>query len=184
MQHIKDLMLKIWKLFRRGLASGIVIGGFGSGALVFAPTMNFLMSKFSQVPTFLGQSVELVTEGGRQFALHGGELQEVVYATASELAKLPYTGLVEGYYLVGTGSTGVGLAYATIGITYSALVITSSLALRRPHAGYKPDGWTPPLSADGGQGQGQHSLEGKSLPNHRGLVADQTDRLKQTRMIL
>ena len=138
-------------MFRRGLASGIVIGGFGSGALVFAPTMNFLMSKFQQVPTFLGQSVELVTEGGRQFALHGGELQEVVYATASELAKLPYHGLLEGYYLVGTGSTGVGLAYASIGITYSALVISSSLALRRPPAHYTPPGWSPTLSPDGGQ---------------------------------
>jgi len=135
-----------WFPDRRGLASGIVIGGFGSGALVFAPAMNYLMSKFSQVPTYIGQSVDLVTEGGRQFAQYGGQLQEVVYASASELAKLPYTGLTEGYYLVGTGSTGVGAAYATIGITYTALVLGSSLALKRAPVNFKPDGWTPPLN--------------------------------------
>ena len=41
-------------LFRKGLATGIVIGGFGSGALFFAPSMNYLMSQFSVAPTFLG----------------------------------------------------------------------------------------------------------------------------------
>ena len=40
--------------FRKGLATGIVIGGFGSGALFFAPSMNYLMSQFSVAPTFLG----------------------------------------------------------------------------------------------------------------------------------
>ena len=57
-----------WFPDRRGLASGIVVGGFGSGALVFAPSMNWLMAKFSAVPTYLGQSLDLVSEGGRQFA--------------------------------------------------------------------------------------------------------------------
>ena len=91
---------------RKGLATGIVIGGFGSGALFFAPSMNYLMSKFSVAPAFLGSSgVDLVTEGGRQFALVGDQLQEVVYASASELARLPFSGLAEGFYLVGSRST-------------------------------------------------------------------------------
>ena len=44
---------------RKGLATGIVIGGFGSGALFFAPAMNFLMSKFSVAPAFLGNGLDL-----------------------------------------------------------------------------------------------------------------------------
>ena len=37
-------------------------------------------------------------------------VQEVVYAGAADLAQLPYTGLAEGWYLVGSGSTGVAAA--------------------------------------------------------------------------
>ena len=102
--------------------------------------MNYLMSKFSVAPAFLGSSgVDLVTEGGRQFALVGGQMQEVVYASASELARLPFSDLVEGFYLVGTGSTGVALAYSTMGLAYTAIVLTSSLALKRAPPGFKPE---------------------------------------------
>jgi hypothetical protein len=41
--------------------------------------------------------------------------QEVVYATTAELARLPYDGLAEGFYLVGSGNTGVAASLATIG---------------------------------------------------------------------
>jgi len=136
-----------WFPDRKGLASGLVIGGFGSGALVFAPAMSTLMSKFCQIPTYIGQSVELMTENGRQFANYAGEWQEVVYASASELSKLPYTGLSEGYYLVGTGSTGLGLAYMSLGLTYSTLILGSAFALKRAPINYQPEGWSPPDSS-------------------------------------
>ena len=32
----------------------LVIGGFGSGALFFTPSINALCEKFSTLPTFLG----------------------------------------------------------------------------------------------------------------------------------
>ena len=64
-----------WFPDRKGLASGLVIAGFGSGALFFTPMMNTMMSKFGQLPTYLGNSVEVVLEGGKQFAKVGGELQ-------------------------------------------------------------------------------------------------------------
>ena len=83
-----------------GLGTGLVIGGFGSGALFFTPAINALCMKFSQLPTYLGNSVELVMQEGRQFVQLGGQLQEVVYATASDLSKLPYEGLAEGFYVV------------------------------------------------------------------------------------
>ena len=86
-----------WFPDKKGLASGIVIGGFGSGALFFTPAINALSQKFSVLPTYLGQSVETVVESGRQYIkMASGELQEVVYATASDLAKLPYPDLAEG----------------------------------------------------------------------------------------
>ena len=74
--------------------------------------MSMLTSKFSVLPTYLGSSVEVVLEGGKQFTNIGGQLQEVVYATTSELAKLPYDNLAEGFYLVGSGNTGVASALA------------------------------------------------------------------------
>jgi MFS family permease len=41
--------------------------------------------------------------------------------------------LSEGYYLVGTGSTGVGLAYGTIGLLYTCALLTSTFAMKRPY---------------------------------------------------
>ena len=64
-----------WFPDRKGLASGLVIAGFGSGALFFTPMMTAMMNKFSQLPTYLGNSVDIVMEGGKQFAKVGGELQ-------------------------------------------------------------------------------------------------------------
>ena len=46
----------------------------------------------------------LVTQEGRQFVEVAGNLQEVVVATARDVAELP--GLQEGVYLVGTGDPG------------------------------------------------------------------------------
>ena len=41
-----------------------------------------------------------------------------MYATTADLAKLPYDGLAEGFYLVGSGNTGVALSIASIGILF------------------------------------------------------------------
>jgi OFA family oxalate/formate antiporter-like MFS transporter len=43
-----------WFPDKKGLASGLVIAGFGSGALFFTPMMNMLTNKFSTLPTYLG----------------------------------------------------------------------------------------------------------------------------------
>ena len=133
-------MLIDWFPDRKGLASGLVIAGFGSGALFFTPVMGALSSKFAVMPTFLGSSLEVVLEGGRQFSQVGGRLQEVVYATTSELAKLPYEGLAEGFYLVGSGNTGVAPALACIGAMYTATIVSSALMIKRPAPGYVPAG--------------------------------------------
>merc|ERR1719477_14803 len=144
-----------WFPDRKGLASGLVIAGFGSGALFFTPMMSMLTSKFSVLPTYLGSSVEVVLEGGKQFANIGGELQEVVYATSGELLKLPYSGLAEGFYVVGSGNTGVGAALATIGGIYAATVVASAMIIKRPAAGFIPAGYTPP-AVQAGSGANVH----------------------------
>jgi len=138
-----------WFPDRKGLASGLVIAGFGSGALFFTPMMNLLTQSFSKMPTYLGDSLEVVLDGGRQFVNMGGEMKEVVYATAADLAKLPYEGLAEGFYLVGSGNSGVALSLASIGGIYAAIVFGSSLLIKRPPPGYLPEGYTPPQTASG-----------------------------------
>ena len=68
----------------------------------------------------------------------------MVFATASDLAKLPYPGLAEGYYVVGSGDTGVAAGLAAMGLAYGAAVTAASLLMKRPPAGYLPAGYTPP----------------------------------------
>ena len=85
-------------------------------------------------------------------------LHKVVYATGGELLKLPYSGLSEGFYVVGTGSTGVAASLATIGAVYAATVFTSSLVIRRPPAGYQPAGYTPQVLSSSGENVNMFSL--------------------------
>ena len=48
-----------WFPDKRGLASGVVIAGFGSGALFFTPAMNNFIQQFHKLPTYLGQALSL-----------------------------------------------------------------------------------------------------------------------------
>ena len=142
--------------------------------------MNYLMSKFSLAPAFLGSSgVDLVTEGGRQFVQVGGQMQEVVYASASELARLPFDGLAEGFYLVGSGSTGVGLAYSTMGLAYTAIVLASSLALKRAPPGFKPQVFPLANLFEAICWQGWRPAEGTTAPMTRSVHVDVVPRTPQ-----
>ena len=110
-------------LFPLGLASGLVIAGFGSGALVFTPAVNYLASVFSVMPT----------------QVSSGAAGQLVMATAADLARLPYD-LTPGLYLVGSGSTGLGPSLAVIGCVYSGMILASALTIARPPAGYSVPG--------------------------------------------
>ena len=135
-----------WFPDRKGLASGMTIAGFGSGALVFTPLANKLMQFFSQPPEYLGPcgSVSTIVQDGRMFADLGGKLTEVVTANAYEISKLA-SAMPEGVYVVGTGSTGVAETLFTMGAGYLAIMLASALAIRRPAAGYTPAGFSPPV---------------------------------------
>ena len=138
-----------WFPDKRGLASGVVIAGFGSGALFFTPAMNNFIQQFHKLPTYLGSSLETVTEGGKLFSNVGGQMTEVVYATAADLAKLPFSGLSEGFYVVGSGNTGVGTGLMALGGIYAAAIMGSAITIKKPAAGYLPAGYTPPAGQGG-----------------------------------
>lgn len=135
-----------WFPDRKGIASGLTIAGFGSGALVFAPVSQWLSKQFAVMPQYLGpkKSVDITSQDGKLFADVGGTMKEVVLATKADIAALPYD-LAEGVYVVGTGATGVAPTLGIMGAAYLAIMTASAFAIRRPAPGYKPDGWEPPV---------------------------------------
>jgi MFS family permease len=127
-----------WFPDKKGIASGLTIAGFGSGALFFVPTVQYLMKQFQKMPDFLGSAEKVVTKAmdGKIFADVNGQLIEAVNVGAAELSKLPYSGLSEGLYAVGTGSTGASEALAIMGAGYFSVILASAMALRTPHPSY------------------------------------------------
>ena len=81
-----------WFPDKKGIASGLTIAGFGSGALIFTPIIQALMKKFVVLPEYLGPASSVVTslKDGKLFATVNGNAVEVMNVTAAELAKLPY----------------------------------------------------------------------------------------------
>ena len=130
-----------WFPDKKGIASGLTIAGFGSGALVFTPLVQMLMKEYAKMPEYLGPVTNFATKvvDGRLFACVDGKMVEVVEAGIKELAKLPYD-LSEGLYVVGTGSTGAAEALATFGAAYFVIMLGSSLAIKRPHPSFAPGG--------------------------------------------
>jgi MFS family permease len=134
-----------WFPDRKGMATGISIGGFAGGALFGAPAIESLRAHFFESPTFLGaaDAVQLKTEGARQLALHAGEWQEAVVATASDISKLPgewSQTITEGVYLAGTGDTGTMMTFATLGAVYTASMCAGAMRMRAPPVGWLPSG--------------------------------------------
>lgn len=126
-----------WFPDKKGVASGLTIAGFGSGALLFTPAVQYLMKQFAKMPEYLGPAGSYATKAmdGKLFAvLHddGGRLVEVVQAGAAELAKIPYS-LPEGLYVVGTGSTGAAEGLACMGLAYFSMIMTAAMTLKKPH---------------------------------------------------
>lgn len=105
-----------WFTDKKGTATGITIAGFGSGALLFTPAMQALMSKFSVLPEYIGPTNDHAVniDCGNLFVEINGKAVQVVEALTSDLAKLPYEGLQEGLYVVGSGSTGAAEALAVM----------------------------------------------------------------------
>jgi hypothetical protein len=133
-----------WFPDKKGLASGLVICGFGGAGIVFTKIVNTLLPVYARAPEFAGPpgSLTPTVEAGKLMADIGGQSVEVVLATAVDLSKLAYDmDLAEGYYIVGTGDTGAAMTLMTLGAGYFATMVTSALVMRRPAPGYVPEGW-------------------------------------------
>jgi len=59
-------------------------------------------------------------------------VREVVLCQAADLAKLPYQHLAEGFYLVGSGNTGIAASLCLTALAYAGVIIASGLAIRLP----------------------------------------------------
>jgi hypothetical protein len=137
-----------WMPNKRGLASGLCIAGFGSGALFFTGFASALLDKFRTYPTYLGRASDfaITTKDGSMFAAVDGKLTEVVSATLGDLAKLPGGDLLqEGLYIVGTGNTGAAATLGVIGAGCFGAMALSGLAIRRPAPGWRPEGYVAPV---------------------------------------
>ena len=86
-----------WFPDRKGLVSGLVIAGFGSGALLFAPLMGGLTGHFSRVPDYLGAGLQATAgEMGRLLV----DTQEVVFCRHAVFFLLPYCILRYFYFFI------------------------------------------------------------------------------------
>ncbi len=156
-----------WFPDKTGLASGLTIAGFGSGALIFTSLANQLMAYFYKAPTCLTGDVMTQLVDGKLISTLGEKSIEAVRVTAGELASLPYEGLSEGLYVVGTGSTGVAESLAVSGAIYTAIMLACAFTIRTPAPGYKPAGWEPPLSKVSNGDNAIGGLEQKNItPNN------------------
>ncbi|MEM9629846.1 MAG: OFA family MFS transporter [Pseudomonadota bacterium] len=137
-----------WFPDRRGMATGMAIMGFGGGAMIGAPLIQWLLELYQKAPTYLGteSAVQLVTEGGKRFAETASGKIEVVVATAAQAAQY---GGEAGVYVVGTGNTGAASTFMTLGIGYFIVMMIASFQYRVPREGWKPAGWVPKVSASG-----------------------------------
>jgi len=132
-----------WFPDRRGLASGLVIAGFGSGALAFTPLVQSLCERLATTPQYLGSGlVTSLGPGGELLSSVSGKTCEVVLCTSADLALLPFASLTPGYYLVGSGNTGVAGSLFILAALYTSVIGASAMAIRRPPRSYSIIGQT------------------------------------------
>lgn len=133
-----------WFPDRRGMAAGMAIMGFGGGAIVGAPLIDFLIRHNYQAPQWLGtrDDVQLVHRAGTLLASTEAGEKQVVVITEAEAAKLPRPGRA-GVYLVNTGSIGVAETFVTLGLTYLIVMLLAAFSYRIPAPDWKPPGWNP-----------------------------------------
>lgn len=134
-----------WFPDRRGMATGMAIMGFGGGAMIGAPLIDFLIKKFYRAPEYLGtvDQLNLLTEAGKRFVEVAGQLKEVVVIGVNDVANMIVPG-PEGVYLVGSGEVGVAQTFLTLGCLYFVIMIIAAFSYRVPPEGWKPEGWEPP----------------------------------------
>ena len=139
-----------WFPDRRGMATGMAIMGFGGGAMIGFPLKTYLIEKFYVAPDYVGaeNAVDAVTNAaGERVVEIAGSLQQVVLVGANEVQKMIVPG-EPGFYLVGTGSSGLAEAFFTLGVIYFVIMSIAAFSYRIPAEGWKPEGWEPPTEEE------------------------------------
>ena len=132
---------------KRGLATGIALSAFGTGAAIAPAIIHGTMEFFAVPPDFIGPlqehaassslsgssgkdlsyvSLSTLSDGSQVVANHsamGEPGTPVVVATESDVAKFGTAGLSPGAYVLGTGDTGTAKALASLGVFYGGLGI-------------------------------------------------------------
>ncbi len=139
-----------WFPDRRGMATGMAIMGFGGGAMIGFPLKTYLIERFYVKPDYVGAEnvVDAVTNAaGERVVEIAGSLQQVVLVGANEVQKMIVPG-EPGFYLVGTGSSGLAEAFFTLGVIYFVIMSIAAFSYRIPAEGWKPKGWEPPTEEE------------------------------------
>ena len=148
---------------KRGLATGIALSAFGTGAAIAPAIIHGTMECFAVPPDFIGPLQEHVTssssslsgssskdayvslstlsDGTQVVANHsamGKPGTPVVVATESDVTKFGTAGLSPGAYVLGTGDTGTAKAMAFLGIFYGGLGILGARFMTSPHPEWSP----------------------------------------------
>ena len=139
-----------WFPDRRGMATGMAIMGFGGGAMIGFPLKTYLIEKFYVKPDYVGaeNAVDAITNAaGERVVEIAGSLQQVVLVGANEVQKMIVPG-EPGFYLVGTGSSGLAETFFTLGVIYFVIMSIAAFSYRIPAEGWKPEGWEPPTEEE------------------------------------
>ena len=128
-----------WFPSKKGFAAGIVVVGYGSGALIAAPVFQHLLRYYQRAPTYLGPAdkVDVTADAtGKLFVSTADGIKEVVVATLADVQSTFGGSIDPGVYLVGTGSTGVGEAFLTLGLAYASIMTIAAFSFRTPPVGF------------------------------------------------
>jgi hypothetical protein len=129
------------------MATGMAIMGFGGGALVGTPLIKYLLDFFYRSPDYLGLEDAILgittNPAGVQFVELAGRLREIVVLTPHE-SVIRSGHPPAGFYVVGTGDSGVAGTFLVLGIAYFVFMIVAALFYRIPANDWKPRGWAPP----------------------------------------
>ena len=145
---------------RRGLATGLALSAFGTGAAIAPAIIHATMEIFQVPPEFIGPlqehvassssssastdphvSLSTLADGTQVVANHsamGEPGTPVVVATESDVTKFGVPGLGPGAYVLGTGDTGTAKALATLGIFYGGLGVLGARYMTVPHPQWSP----------------------------------------------
>ena len=129
-----------WFPDRRGMATGMAIMGFGGGAMIGAPLISYLLELYYVTPVYLGGASDVIlkTIDGIRYTDINGVMTEVVVLAAGEVSNDTQ---LAGVYVVGSGDTGAGMTFVTLGIAYFIIMSLASFGYRIPPENWRPKNW-------------------------------------------